>query len=609
MNILKNEIPTNIKPNTWVGVDTEFFGMNKKQLHRPSGTFACLTIAIDHNTVLFIDKEELIAPALKWIDKCVWCIQKAMFDIVQLRRYAEIKPRKRIWDTLLVERIMFGGYYNEFNLKALVRRWLHEKLDKDIREEFINSSPEELPLKPAEIDITKMNEEELCVLNLEILKDPSTADKLHHHDREMSDEMIDYACKDAVYVLRVAQEQRKAIDEKSFRCWTDVDSDVMWPFLDMRGFPIDVEKWIGIAETAKEKFDEIEEQLPFNPRSPVALKWYKDHGFKTIKSREKEELQRCIDKYPNAEATPFAKLAVESSECGKAKSTYGKKWIDDFAEDEDFGGQIVKVIHCAYDPNKAETGRAISDDPCMTNIPTRKTKVYKECFYAPDGFVIVVVDMSAQEPRNAACITNDQYLLECFKSGRDPYISLAKDAFNETITKKDLRRKAIKGTVLGLLYGLSEYGLAREENLELDVAKDIFAKVSNMLVGVSEWANEQGKKKNYVETILGRKVWLNPYTYQCEKNARNAPIQGTAAEQVKLALVEIYKNWNYEKWGQFGFLAYVYDELVFLFPENCAEEGKQFIMKHMIEQAEKVTGNKIPFTVDAFVGRTWAEKC
>ena len=101
LNILKNKIPTDIKPNTWVGVDTEFFGMNSERLHRPSGVFACLTIALNDpdDTVLFIDKEELITPALTSIDKCVWCFQKAMFDITQLRRFVsergKIEPRRR----------------------------------------------------------------------------------------------------------------------------------------------------------------------------------------------------------------------------------------------------------------------------------------------------------------------------------------------------------------------------------------------------------------------------------------------------------------------------------------------------------------------------------
>lgn len=565
MNILKNEIPKDIKPNTWIGMDTEFFGMNKKQLHRPSGTFACLTIALDHNTVLFIDKEELIAPALKAIDQCVWCIQKAMFDIVQLRRYAEVKPRKRIWDTMLVERIMFGGYYLEFNLKALVRRWLHEVVNKEARDEFEKAT-------------------------------------------SMTEEMIEYACLDPIYTLRVAQEQRKAIDEKSFYVWTNVDSRVMWPFLAARGFPIDVERWIEIAEQKKKRFDEIEEQLPFNPRSDKAVIWYKEHGFKGIQNRQADEIQRCIEKYPEAEAVPFAKLALESAECGKAASTYGMKWVNDFVEEEDFNGQKVKVVHCAYDPNRAETSRAISDDPCMTNIPTRKTKVYKECFIAPPGYVLVVVDMSAQEPRNAACITGDTYLIDCFKSGRDPYISLAKDIFNETIVKKDPRRKTMKGVVLGLLYGLSASGLAREEEIPINQAKEIYSKAQNVLRGVVAWADKQAKIKTYVTTLLGRRMWLNPYTYQCEKNARNSPNQGTSAEQMKLAMIAMFENWDYDRWGEFGFLAYVYDELVFLFPEQYAEEGKDFVVKHMIEQSEKVTGNIIPFTVDSFVGRTWAEK-
>src|SRR5512138_2226518 len=120
LNII-NGLPPVAQKGDKVSLDTEFFGMDKKKLHRPHGKFAYLGCSYDGQTVYWTDDEEQIGEFLKRIDAAVWILANAKFDIRQARRYTDVPRRKKLWDVILIEQIMYSGYYSDFSLQDLVR--------------------------------------------------------------------------------------------------------------------------------------------------------------------------------------------------------------------------------------------------------------------------------------------------------------------------------------------------------------------------------------------------------------------------------------------------------------------------------------------------------
>src|SRR3990167_2591243 len=138
MNIIIGD-PPKISNNTLVSIDLEIFEANKKILHRPhTGRFACLSICSndDPETVYIIDKETSVPHALDRIKNSIWVAHNLKFDVTHLRRWANIPPRKKAICTMILERIMWGGYYDNFGLDHLVRRYLDIKLDKSLQKTF-----------------------------------------------------------------------------------------------------------------------------------------------------------------------------------------------------------------------------------------------------------------------------------------------------------------------------------------------------------------------------------------------------------------------------------------------------------------------------------------
>lgn len=247
-----------------------------------------------------------------------------------------------------------------------------------------------------------------------------------------------------------------------------------------------------------------------------------------------------------------------------------------------------------------------SKNPNMQNIPARGTSAFREMFIPYPGEVLIVSDYSSQEPRIAAGFANDPNMIEVFVNDKDIYIEMASRAFNETISKSDPRRKQMKSVILGMIYGLSKYGLSKRENMTVEDADELLKKVFSMFPASAKYMAEQRKKRNYVQTLLGRKTWLNPYSGQCERNALNAPVQGSASDQMKVALGMLYANWP-RHLCKYGLVATVHDEVVCSVPESCAEEVAKFVSGTMVAAAESVCKN-VPFKAEATICKTWAEK-
>jgi DNA polymerase-1 len=534
-------LPPQQEPNAWIGLDIEMFGLNPKQLHRPiSGEFACLSIAVKPDEVYVVTDKLEIPIALGRLNDTVSVYQNAPFDITHLRRWASISPTKKLWDTMYIERILYGGYYNSFGLDNLARRHLDIKMDKSLQKSFEDAT-------------------------------------------ELSDEQIEYSALDASITLQVSQAQRKVMRKKDFNIWAKVDRPALWAYLDFMGFAINVAGWKELADKYLDLATKIEETFDYNPRSPKQVKEKLiSTGFKGLPNTQEKTLKAFISKHPDTDASEIADNQLAYKKFQKRHSTYGMNFIEHYVENDIRFD--CNMIHCHYWITGAETGRTSSSDPNMQNIPSRDTKEYRQCFIARPGNVLIIADYSAQEPSILAYMSQDKMLINIINSGKDIYLETQK---------------------LGTDYGMSKYGLARELGCSLAEAERILREYFHIFSGVASWVIKQQKRKDYVETVLGRRIWLNRYSGQCERNAVNAPVQGTAADINKMATARIHQNWKYPY--PFAVVETTHDEIGLDVPKQHAKKIARFVKHHMVSVAEEVCPG-IKARVDINIGDNWGSK-
>lgn len=557
MNIIQG-IPPQQDKNCFVSLDIEMFGMKKKQLHRPTyGRFACLTICPNDEDVYILTNPEHIQPALDNMKDCVWVTQNGKFDFTQLRRYVPIPPRKKWWDTLYVEKIMFGGYYDGFDLADLTRRYLNFELDKSMQRYFENAT-------------------------------------------ELNDEAIYYSCMDSLVTRKIGIEQRKQIDHNSFNVWKNIDMPFAWAVMDFRGFPINPEKIEALAESNKFHAEQIGAGLPFNFKSPKQImEWAKGRKIK-ISSTDEANLSEYIAKHPDDEDCKILSSILDARSYQKMASTYGMNLIDDYMEYE----EGYPVIYPNININQAETGRTSATDPNIQNQPNRPE--FRACYEAPAGHKLVIGDYSAQEPRITAYVTQDEKLMRIFNEKKDVYSEMYYEMFGKRIDKKSPERRKMKDVFLGMVYGLTEWGFSKKYDVTVEEAKEMLKKAMHTFPGVSAWQAKQYKQKKFVETVYGRRIWINSYSDQSDRNKLNAPIQGTAADMMKKAISEMHQTWCFDPYP-FAIVAPIHDEVVLHVPDEIAQDVATFVKNTMEMIAEQMCPG-VPFIADVVIGQSWADK-
>jgi len=377
----------------------------------------------------------------------------------------------------------------------------------------------------------------------------------------------------------------------------------MWAVLDFRGFRLDVEGWKSLAEDNKFHSKRLEEMLDFNPRSSqqVVAK-LKTRGFKGIESSGADVLEKFIKKYPNTEAAEQSEIILECREYSTFASRYGKRWLDDYLE---FFPDGTYGFVADYFIIGAETGRMAVRNPPLMQIPSRGTKIFREKFIARPNCKLVISDWSQQEVVILAYVTQDKALMDICNSTKDIYITMAKIMYNKDIEKSDPLRARMKTVVLGIDYGMTEYGLADKEGISKKEAAEVIYLFRQKFPKVADYLDKMEREKTIVHTVSGRKYWLNPYSTQCYRNALNSPIQGTAADMMKKAVSEIHRNW---KWDfEFGIVNVIHDEIVLDVPEESAEEVRLFVQETMVRVANEICVG-MHFKADACVADNWSQK-
>jgi DNA polymerase-1 len=272
-------------------------------------------------------------------------------------------------------------------------------------------------------------------------------------------------------------------------------------------------------------------------------------------------------------------------------------------------------VHTSFNQTVTSTGRLSSTNPNLQNIPIRDAqgKEIRKAFIPDAGCVFLSADYSQIELRIMAHLSNDANMLEAFNSGLDIHTATAAKIYKIPIDEvsSDMRRKA-KTANFGIIYGISTFGLAERLNIPRGEAKELIEGYFATYPDVKRYMDEairKAKEAGYVETIFGRKRFLADINSQnsivrgyAERNAINAPIQGSAADIIKIAMVNIQALLRKENL-QTKMTMQVHDELNFSVPENEIEQAKKVVVQEM-ENAIKL---HVPLIADCGVGTNWLE--
>ena len=382
------------------------------------------------------------------------------------------------------------------------------------------------------------------------------------------------------------------------------------------GVRVDLDYLADIGRTLEKRIAELETECyelageRLNLGSPPQLRalLYDKFGLKTTRrtktglSTDARALQQLVDQHP------FVPKLLEYREVAKLKNTYIDA-LPPLVDPDD------ARVHTTYDQTVASTGRLSSTNPNLMNIPIRTDvgKQIRRAFIPEKGHVLLSVDYSQIELRVMAHLSEDPILLEVFAKGDDIHTATASRVFDvppEELTTK--HRSTAKMINYGITYGMGVPGLAERLNVPQAEAQQVMDAYFEQFGGVAEFLDDVVRRAHadgFTTTMFGRRRYLpelgsgNPRVRAIgERQALNAPMQGTAADIMKLALIEVDRALREAKSGTSMILT-VHDELLFEVPENEEEEARQLVERAMTGVCEL----KVPLAVDASFGANWAD--
>ena len=429
----------------------------------------------------------------------------------------------------------------------------------------------------------------------------------------------EYAAEDADVTLRLHQAlfPRVQSDEKLARIYREIEMPLVAVLFGMErnGVLLDIGLLKDLSREFGEKMGEIEKKAfdqagqPFNLNSPKQIQeiLFDKQGLKPVKKTPSG--QPSTDEESLAELAldhPLPKLLLEYRGLAKLKSTY----TDTLPE---MINPKTGRVHTTYGQAVAVTGRLASNDPNLQNIPIRTAegRRIREAFIAAPGSHIVSADYSQIELRIMAHISRDASLLKAFAAGEDIHRATAAEIFSLAPKEVDAeQRRYAKVINFGLIYGMSAFGLARQLGIERAAAQQYMDRYFARYPGVADYmkrTREAARETGYVETVFGRRLWLpeikssNPARRQgAERAAINAPMQGTAADLIKMAMIAV-DRWLADRRLKSRPIMQVHDELVLEVPDPELGEVKRDLPKLMGGVAELA----VPLVVDIGAGPNW----
>ena len=348
---------------------------------------------------------------------------------------------------------------------------------------------------------------------------------------------------------------------------------------------------------------------PFNLGSPKQLGeiLFEKQGLPVLKktasgapSTDEDVLTRLAEDYP------LPRLLLDWRGLAKLKSTYADKLPR-------MVNPRTGRVHTSYSQAVAVTGRLSSSDPNLQNIPIRtpEGRRIREAFIAPPGYRIMSADYSQIELRIMAHLSEDESLLRAFSEGIDVHRATASEIFGIPAAEvSSEQRRYAKVINFGLIYGMSAFGLASNLGIERDAARHYIERYFARYPGVKRFMDEtrvRAREHGYVETVFGRRLWLaeiaspsGPRRAAAERAAINAPMQGTAADLIKLSMIEVAR-WLEDSGLGTRLIMQVHDELVLEVPDHEIEPVRETLEKLMTG----VAALKVPLEVETGVGANW----
>ena len=430
-----------------------------------------------------------------------------------------------------------------------------------------------------------------------------------------------YAAEDADITLRLYNKLNGLLEDKPTQ--KKLLEEIEYPLVhvlskvEQNGAKIDKAKLAAHSEELAEKISDLSSQAfkiageEFNLDSPKQLLeiLYEKLKLPVLKktpkgqpSTNEETLQRLSEEYE------LPKIILQYRTLAKLKSTYTDSLIK-------IENQVTQRIHTSYQQAITSTGRLSSTEPNLQNIPikTSEGRRIREAFIPEKGNVLISADYSQIELRIMAHLSKDKNLTNAFNKGLDVHSSTAAEVFGvdiENVTEE--QRRSAKAINFGLMYGMSAFGLTRQLDIPRADAQKYLDTYFERYTGVKDYmanTKAQAKEDMFVETIMGRRLYLNEINaanglrrQAAERAAINAPLQGSAADIIKKAMIDI-NAFLVQKLPDTKMIMQVHDELIFETPKRNAEETL-YLMKSMMEKAVKLD---IPLIADAAIGKNWNE--
>ena len=502
--------------------------------------------------------------------------------------------------------------------------------DKNIKKLFYDAKRNYYILKENGITLDGISYD---VLLSSYVKDPNRShliesqalDFLNHimtEKKELTSDMLHsacmYACDEAYAIYNLAKYWRETLSDKEKKLVNNIEIPLTTVLAKMEytGVAIDTGYLKSLSDFMTEKLAELEDFIyqlaggPFNINSPkqVAEVLYDKLGIKSKKrkrSTSAEILEELANEYE------ICDFILQHRKFSKLRSTYTDS-LPTLISKRD--GRI----HTTYNQATTVTGRLSSSNPNLQNIPIRSEEGNKIrnafCPQDKENYLMLSADYSQIELRLLAHVADDEHLIEAFNNNIDVHTLTASRVFGVPIEEvtKDMRRKA-KAVNFGIVYGQSKYGLAKSLNISNDEAGEFidkyfesYPKIALYMTNKIDFVHEHG----YVETLYGRKRYLgaelSSANYQirefAERAAINQPLQGTAADLIKMAMIEVDKKLT-EKNMKSKMVMQVHDELVFEVEKSELEELKSIVLECM----ELGQPFKVPLDVDINYGESWKE--
>lgn len=441
-------------------------------------------------------------------------------------------------------------------------------------------------------------------------------------DQVAVDKAAPYAAADADMTLRLVGQLRPELDEThSRKLFEDLEMPLVSVLaeMEMTGVRLDTAFLEEMSQQLEERLNTIASQIfqavgeEFNLNSPQQLS---TALFDRLGLEPPDRTRKTSSGYYSTAADVLEAmrgahivldLVLEYRELSKLKSTY----LDVLPLQ--VNPQTGRV-HTSYNQTGSVTGRIASSDPNLQNIPIRTElgKEVRKAFIARQGWLLLAVDYSQVELRIAAHMAEDAGMIAAFQAGQDIHAATAAAIYNVPLDEvSGNQRRHAKAINFGLLYGMSPFGLTRSTDLTLAEAEDFVAKYFERFPGIETYITQTKKEANeqgYVETLLGRRRYFpglktaTNYNVRSreEREAINAPIQGTAADIIKIAMLRVPQALQAARL-QAHMLMQVHDELVF----ECPPEELQETARVVTEQMENAYQLVVPLLTEARYGTSW----